>query len=117
MINVWRITSQAQNEISQLPLTLLPFNKTEDFLAKMSNFSYRAAVRDLSKQPLTDDELKTLNTLYEHATQISKDLREVQSTVMAKNLRWMDVELALASEKEPQDNAIIDGFATMDKKK
>ncbi|MED4601430.1 germination protein YpeB [Paenibacillus validus] len=116
LINVWRITSQAQNEISQLPLTLLPFNKTEDFLAKMSNFSYRAAVRDLSKQPLTDDELKTLNTLYEHATQISKDLREVQSTVMAKNLRWMDVELALASEKEPQDNAIIDGFATMDKK-
>ncbi|WP_159882960.1 germination protein YpeB [Paenibacillus puerhi] len=116
LINVWRITSQAQNEISQLPLTLLPFNKTEEFLANISNFAYRAAVRDLSKQPLSQDEMKTLRTLYEHSTQINKDLRQVQSTVMAQNLRWMDVELALATQKEPQDNAIIDGFTSMDKK-
>ncbi|SDC39577.1 spore germination protein [Paenibacillus sp. UNCCL117] len=116
LINVWRITSQAQNEISQLPLTLLPFNKTEEFLANISNFAYRAAVRDLSKQPLSEDEMKTLTALYDHSSQIAKDLREVQSTVMQQNLRWMDVELALATEKEPQDNAIIDGFATVDKK-
>lgn len=116
LIQVWRITSQAQNEISQLPLTLLPFNKTEDFLARISNFSYQTAVRDLSRHPLTEDEIKTLSTLHQHASQISKDLRDVQSKVMAQNLRWMDVELALASEKQPQDNAIIDGFSTMDKK-
>ncbi|MCZ8520563.1 MULTISPECIES: germination protein YpeB [Paenibacillus] len=116
LINVWRITSQAQNEISQLPLTMLPFNKTEEFLANISNFTYRAAVRDLSKQPLDDNELKTLTALYKHASEISSDLRGVQSKVLASNLRWMDVELALATQKEPQDNAIIDGFSTMDKK-
>ncbi|WP_426453532.1 germination protein YpeB [Paenibacillus sp. S-38] len=116
LINVWRITSQAQNEISQLPLTLLPFNKTEEFLANISNFAYRAAVRDLSKQPLDENEIKTLNALYKHASEIAGDLRGVQSKVLASNLRWMDVELALATEKEPQDNVIIDGFSTMDKK-
>ncbi|MGF7030445.1 spore germination protein [Paenibacillus mucilaginosus] len=116
LINVWRITSQAQNEISQLPLTLLPFNKTEEFLANISNFSYRAAVRDLSKQPLDENELKTLSALYKHAGEIAADLRGVQSKVLASNLRWMDVELALVTEKEPQDNAIIDGFSAMDRK-
>lgn len=116
LTNVWRLTSQAQNEISQLPLTLLPFNKTEDLLAHISNFSYRAAVRDLSKQPLDQEEMKTLNTLYERSAEISKDLRDVQSKVLANNLRWMDVELALATQKEKYDNAIIDGFATVDKK-
>lgn len=116
LINVWRITSQAQNEISQLPLTMLPFSKTEDFLSKISSFAYRAAVRDLSKQPLDEQEIKTLNVLYQHSTEIAKDLRDVQSKVLQNNLRWMDVELALASQKEPQDNAIIDGFSTMDKK-
>ncbi|AFC29867.1 YpeB [Paenibacillus mucilaginosus 3016] len=116
LINVWRITSQAQNEISQLPLTLLPFNKTEEFLANISNFSYRAAVRDLSKQPLDENELKTLSALYKHAGEIAADLRGVQSKVLASNLRWMDVELALVTEKEPQDNAIIDGFSAMDLK-
>lgn len=116
LINVWRITSQAQNEISQLPLTMLPFSKTEDFLSRISNFAYRAAVRDLSKQPLDEQEMKTMQVLYEHSTEISKDLRDVQSKVLQNNLRWMDVELALASSNGPHDNAIIDGFTSMDKK-
>ncbi|MFB0841890.1 germination protein YpeB [Paenibacillus oleatilyticus] len=116
LINVWRITSEAQNEISQLPLTMLPFNKTEEFLANISNFAYRAAVRDLSKSPLDGNEMKMLNTLHERAAEISKELRGVQSKVIQNNLRWMDVELALATQKEPHDNVIVDGFTTVDKK-
>ncbi|ULL15542.1 germination protein YpeB [Paenibacillus sp. H1-7] len=116
LVNVWRITNQAQSEISQLPLSLLPFNKTGEFLANMSNFAYRAAVRDLNKQPLNQEEMATLNALYTHADEISKDLRGMQNKVLANNLRWMDVEMALATEKEPLDNTIIDGFQTVDKK-
>lgn len=116
LINVWRITSQAQSDITQLPLTLLPFNRTEEFLANMANFSYRTAVRDLAKQPLTEEEMKTLNALYTHASEISTDLRSMQTKVLDNNLRWMDVETALATQKEPLDNAIIDGFQTVDKK-
>ncbi|UUZ79477.1 germination protein YpeB [Paenibacillus sp. P26] len=116
LVNVWRITSQAQNEISQSPLTPLPFNKTDEFLANISNFSYRAAVRDLSKRPLDENELKTLSTLYDRSAEISKELRSMQSKVIQNNLRWMDVELALATQKENHDNLIIDGFTKMDKK-
>lgn len=116
LINVWRITSQAQNEISQLPLTMLPFNKTEELLAKISNFSYQGAVRDLSSKPLDQNELKTLTTLYEHSSELTNELRNVQSKVIQNNLRWMDVELALATQKEPNDNVIIDGFSAVDKK-
>jgi len=115
LVNVWRLTSEAQNEINQLPLTLLPFNKTEEFLSKIANFSYKTSVRDLTKQPLTDDEYKMLKTLYASSEQISKELNTVQDKVLAKNLRWMDVEVALASEKSTNDNAIIDGFKTVDK--
>ncbi|GAV11112.1 germination protein YpeB [Paenibacillus sp. chi10] len=116
LVNVWRITSQAQNEINQLPLTLLPFNKTEDFLSRISNFSYRAAVRDMTKQPLSDDEVKILKTLHQNAAQISQDLQKVQNKVISQSLRWMDVETAMASEKKTMDNTIIDGFKTVDKK-
>jgi len=38
LVNVWRLSSQAQNEINQLPLALLPFNKAGEFLNKLSNF-------------------------------------------------------------------------------
>ncbi|RTE10485.1 germination protein YpeB [Paenibacillus whitsoniae] len=116
LVNVWRLTSQAQSDITQLPLMLLPFNKTEDFLANMANFSYKMSVRDMTKQPLTQDEVKTLNTLYNHSSEITQQIRGVQEKVIANNLRWMDVESALASENEVHDNAIIDGFTIVDKK-
>lgn len=115
LTNVWRLSNLALNDINQLPLTLMPFSKTEEFLSKISNFSYRTSVRDLSKSPLTDGEKKVLQTLYERSTDIKNELRGVQSKVLSKNLRWMDVELALATEDKKLDNTIIDGFKTIEK--
>ncbi|WP_138753474.1 germination protein YpeB [Paenibacillus sinopodophylli] len=116
LVNVWRLTSQAQNEVNQLPLSMLPFNEAEDFLSRISNFAYKTAVRDLSKQPLTPDEFKTMKTLYANSEQISKDLLGMQKEVLANNLRWMDVEIAIASENQNNDNIIVDGFKSVDKK-
>jgi spore germination protein len=115
LAEVWKITSQAHGDVGQLPLTLLPFNKTEEFLANIGNFSYKTAVRDLDKEPLTEKEYATLKTLYEQSGEIQQDLRQVQHMVLANNLRWMDVELALATEKGKTDNTIIDGFKTVEK--
>lgn len=116
LVNVWRLTSEAQNEINQLPLTLLPFSKTEEFLSKISNFSYKAAVRDFTKKPLTEAELGNLKALYKNSGEISKNLQEVQNKVISNKLRWMDVETALATEEKAEDNTIIDGFKTVDKR-
>lgn len=115
LAEVWKITSEAHSDVGQLPLTLLPFNKTEEFLAKIGDFSYRTAVRDLDKEPLSDKEYNSLKELYKQSADIQKELRNVQHTVLENNLRWMDVELALASEGEPLDNTIIDGFKTVEK--
>ncbi|NQX44835.1 germination protein YpeB [Paenibacillus tritici] len=116
LVNVWRITSEAQNEINQLPLTLLPFSETEEFLSKIANFSYKAAVRDFTKKPLSEGEMANLKTLYENSAEISRDLQKVQDKVIGKKLRWMDVETALATEEKAEDNTIIDGFKTVDKR-
>ena len=34
MANIWRISYAAQSNVGQLPLTLMPFSKTKDFLAQ-----------------------------------------------------------------------------------
>jgi spore germination protein len=115
LTEVWRITSEAHSDVGQLPLTLLPFNKTEEFLANIGNFSYRAAVRDLDKEPLSNEEYESLKVLYKRSGDIQNELRDVQHMVLKNNLRWMDVELALASGKESTDNTIIDGFKTVEK--
>jgi spore germination protein len=115
LVNVWRLTSQAQNEINQLPLAMLPFNKAEEFLSRISSFAYRTSVRDLTKQPLTPEELKTMKSLYKTAESVNQELGKVQDSVIADHLRWMDVEIAMASENSPHDNTIIDGFKAIDK--
>jgi spore germination protein len=114
LAEVWKLTSEAHSNVTQLPLTLLPFNKTQEFLAKIGNFSYRTAVRDLDKNPLTDKEYKTLQGLYKQSGDIQNELRNVQHMALKNNLRWMDVELALASGKEQTDNTIINGFKTVE---
>lgn len=116
LASVWRLAYTAQSDLGQLPLTLMPFNKTEEFLAKIGDFSYRIAIRDLDTEPMTENEYKTLNTLYKNSIDIQNDLQKVQEKVIANQLRWMDVEIALAQEEKQMDNTIIDGFKTIDKK-
>ncbi|RJX38414.1 germination protein YpeB [Paenibacillus pinisoli] len=116
LVNVWRLTSQAQNEISQLPLSYLPFTEAEDFLSHISNFAYKTSVRDLTKQPLSDGEFKTLQTLYEKSDEIAKDLKRMQQDVLSNNLRWMDVEVAIASDAKDGHNTIVDGLRSVEGK-
>ncbi|MGC5324529.1 germination protein YpeB [Brevibacillus sp. SYSU BS000544] len=116
LTNVWRLAYAAQSDVGQLPLTLIPFNNTEEFLAKVADFSYDVAIRDLNQQPLSQKEYQTLQSLYKHSTEIQNDLAKVQTKVLSNKLRWMDVETALASDDKKSDNTIIDGFRTVDKK-
>jgi spore germination protein len=115
LVEVWRLTSEAHNNVGQLPLSLLPFNKTEEFLSKVGDFSFRTAVRDHDNKPLTKSEYGTLQKLYNQSSNIQDGLRQVQYLVLKNNLRWMDVQTALANGKKSSDNTIIDGFKTVEK--
>nr|WP_289036662.1 germination protein YpeB [uncultured Allobacillus sp.] len=113
MADIWKITSEAHGDVGMLPLSLLPFNKTQEFLNNIGEYSYRVAVRKLDDDPLEQKELDYLAELYEQSNEVKRDLRRVQHEVLNEGLRWMDVEMALATN-EPGDNTIIDGFQTVE---
>ncbi|WP_085992015.1 germination protein YpeB [Oceanobacillus senegalensis] len=115
MVEIWRLTSEASSNVGQLPLGLLPFNKTEEFLSQIGDFTYRTAVRNLDDEPLSKEETETLQNLYEQSAEIEHELRKVQHLALENNLRWMDVQLALADEDQQVDNTIIDGLKTVEK--
>ncbi|WDH81257.1 germination protein YpeB [Paenibacillus urinalis] len=115
LMNVWRLSSEAQNEIAQLPIRTLPFTDTEELLSRISKFAYQASIRDLTKNPLTDEEKKNLQTLYKNTEQINKDLDNVQMSVLNDHLKWSDAEMAMTSDKEVK-NGIVDGFRSVNKK-
>lgn len=111
MANIWRISYAAQSNVGQLPLTLMPFSKTENLLAKLADFTYEIGMRDIENEPLSDKEWNQLKSLHKQAKDVQGELRKVQTKVLNDNLRWMDVEMAIASENNP----IIDGLKTIDK--
>lgn len=115
LVNIWQLTNEAKSEVTQLPLVGMEFSKTEQFLSNVANFSYQAGIRDFSKKPLDEKELQTLNSLYKHSEQLTKELRGMQAKALSTNLKWSDVEMALSSDKGPHDNMIVDGFQAMDK--
>src|SRR5690625_3916166 len=100
LIEICRITTEAHTNVGQLPLSLLPFNKTEELLSDIGDFTYQTAVRDLDEKPLSEKEIKSLKSLYEQSGEIKDELRDVQHLVLDQNLRWMDVQLALATQDE-----------------
>lgn len=114
-VEIWRLTSEALSNVGQLPLGLLPFNKTEEFLSDIGDFTYQTAVRNLENSPLTEEETATLQELYSQSGDIKNELREVQHIALENNLRWMDVQVALANQDEQTDNTIIDGLKTVEK--
>lgn len=116
MVDIWRITSEASSDVGQLPLALLPFNKTEEFLSQVGDFTYQTAVRNLDDSPLTDEETEKLKQLYNQSAEIEQELRKVQHIALEENLRWMDVQVALATEGDKGDNTVIDGLKTVEKK-
>jgi len=113
LVNVWRITSEAQNAISQLPLSYLPFADAENFLSRVSNFAYKTSVRDLGKQPLSKEEFKTLNSLYSSSHQISSQLSQLQHNIMNSSLRWMDVEVALAANEDQTTHPVVSSLRSL----
>ncbi|MFC7391545.1 germination protein YpeB [Scopulibacillus cellulosilyticus] len=116
LAEVWRLSTMAHSAVGELPLTLLPFNKTNEYLSHLGQFSYQAAIKNQSDQPLSDKEYHQLENLYKQSNQIENDLRNVQNKIMKNHLRWMDVQMALANHKQNNDNQIIDGLKTVDGK-
>ncbi|MFD2617660.1 germination protein YpeB [Terrilactibacillus laevilacticus] len=116
LADVWRLSTLAHGFIGELPLTLMPFNKTNEFLAKVGEFSYEKGIKETNDKDISDSDYKKLQKLYSQSKEVEDGLREVENVVMTNHLRWMDVELALSSQNQKMDNQVIDGLKTVDAK-
>ncbi|MED4127092.1 MULTISPECIES: germination protein YpeB [Shouchella] len=113
LADVWRVTSLAEKSLAELPVQGLNMEDTEKYLYKIADFSYRTSVRDLNQEPLTDDEYKTLEQLYEQSASIRQSMRETQAMMMNTDMHWL-----AEREREDGDSAqhsFADHFERMNK--
>ena len=114
LANVWRLSYAAQSRVGQLPLGTMEFTETEDFIARVADFSYRAAIRDLDNDPVSDEEWETLKTLYQCSLKIQGQMNTLHNEVINKQLRWTDFELNYVNLDENIDNPIVKNFNSLE---
>ncbi|WZY01715.1 germination protein YpeB [Bacillus sp. FSL W7-1360] len=122
LADVWRVTSLAQKSLADLPLQGTDLEQSEEYLFKVGDFSYRTAVRDLEKQPLTPQEYETLQKLYTQAGTIRSSLRETQAMMMRQDMKWLaldeskrDEPTAAAGQNAFEKvNASVQGFSEVE---
>jgi spore germination protein len=112
----WRLAAEAHSDVGELPLSLMPFNNTMNFLNDLGNFTYRTAIRHPDEaKTMSEQDYKTLTDLYHRSKTMEAQLADLQTAVLTKNLRWMDAELALSQTTKKTDNQIVDGFRALEK--
>ncbi|GEB76164.1 germination protein YpeB [Sporolactobacillus inulinus] len=114
LVETWRLSALAHAAANELPLTLMPFNRTNEFLSHVGEFTYNTGVKSTNDRKLSDKEYKNLQQLYSESRTIRDGLRDVQAKVMKDHLRWMDVEYVLQDKNQNQDNQVIDGMKRID---
>ncbi|UOF89750.1 germination protein YpeB [Fodinisporobacter ferrooxydans] len=117
MNSIWRMTYMAQNDVGELPLTLMPFHKTQAFLHDLGTFAYQAAAaKPLDAAQVTEQQWRQLKQFYQESKAMEANVKHVQTAVLNDGARWTDAEQALAAQGQKQDNVIIDGFQQLEKK-
>ncbi|SDB91461.1 spore germination protein [Pelagirhabdus alkalitolerans] len=113
LIEIWRLTAQAQSDVAQLPLVVLPFNQTELYLSEVGDFTYDVAMRDLDENPLSDDELEKLTALYQTSEQIRENVRITQNQVLNEELKWVELEMLLTQGDTGDTHSLVDGLLSV----
>jgi len=114
LTDVWQLTAKTHGTIGQLPLSIIPFHETEQFLTNIGDFIDGAVIRTSNPRPLTEDEYKTLQSMYTQCEELQDELRAVQTSMLENNLKWNDVKANYTSGKG--DQTIINGFKSMEDK-
>jgi hypothetical protein len=84
--NVWRQSSNAQQNLAKLPLSGDPLVKTQKFLNQMGDFSY-----SLLKNNNVDNKEEQLNNLHNRVKLLTDKLQNMESKISQKRYPWVEM--------------------------
>ncbi|MBT9154594.1 MAG: Sporulation protein YpeB [Firmicutes bacterium] len=104
---VWRQAYAAQEKMGQVPLGVAEFENTERFLARLGDAVLSIATAGTIP---TTEERKILDKLSQQTMELSNSLLALQSTELAKNVRFTDLEMRTINDRAPRDSAVLGQF-------
>ncbi|MDD2400975.1 MAG: germination protein YpeB [Clostridia bacterium] len=115
---IWRQVFAAQANIGSLPLAYVSLSNTEKFLSDTGEVA-SALLNQVSQGEGGFDKKSSeiIEELYNRSKSMKEDLDKLGAKILNKELSWTQVEVAtITTNKELEDNTIVDGFELMEKK-
>lgn len=118
LATLWRQVFAAQANLGELPLAFMPLNKTEKFLADTGDISYSLLSRIAQgMEGMNEKDNKIIEQLYDRSKGLREDMSKLSADILNKELSWTQVEVAaLQTNRQLEDNTILDGFDLMERK-
>jgi spore germination protein len=88
MQEAWRQANLAQTNLGQLPVSQPVLASTSKFLTQVGDLSYSLNNQNIRGKQLSDEQYKTVEKLYGYATNLSKNLRNLQNDLGSGRLKW-----------------------------
>ncbi|WP_031514257.1 germination protein YpeB [Desulfofalx alkaliphila] len=89
---IWLRADSAQSSLTQLPVSTALTERTAKFLSQVGDYSYTVSKEIVDTEELTDHHWNTLNRLYRQATELNKDISEMEEQVVEGRLTLSELQ-------------------------
>ncbi len=107
-VELYREASAAKASLSQLPVAELNLENTYKFLSQVGNYSLSLSNKLMQGEKLTDEEYRSLSSLYDFSKKLSEDMWELEGSVTGGEISLAEIK-GLSSEK--QIPYVTEGFS------
>lgn len=91
LTEVWRKADLAQASLSQIPITHVTLEKTEQFLNQLSDYSYSLSHKAMEGKSLTEEEMKNVADFYDRCKVLNSVLNSLATDMGNGSLSWEEL--------------------------
>lgn len=112
-----RLAYDAQEKLTQLPIGHSHVSKTRKFLSQVGDMSLALARKNLDGNPLTTEEMSTIQELHNYSNYLAQGLNQLQNDIAKDGIRIGELsEKATAKLDEVNENMITTSFVDMEER-
>ena len=116
LTEVWREANLASAYLAQLPISNEELSNTARFLNQLSEYSYSLSRKNIYKEPLTEEDFKNLETLYNHSVELENTLNQLSAELNDGRIKWGELnKKGTFAFAQQVSNISQDSFSNLEK--
>lgn len=104
LVNVWRESNLAQSAMDKMPINVHELESANKLLNQISDYSYTLTKSCIYNNDISEEQMNNLTNLYQHSTQLKKELSDLSSQINAGTFAWNKISKYGAQTLDKEGN-------------